>query len=266
MTGPAAWTDPMHGSWEELAVGQALGALEPEDEEAFADHVRGCARCERLIVDVEVGASELAYALAQLTAPDRLRRKVASIAGADSRSAMLPGAARRPLRRVRLTRPTTWARPWLAVAVGLIVVICLSLWNLVLQSDSTAKTNEVNRLHAVVRCVEDPGCQQVRLTSQVGDAPRGVLLIRGDRVTVVLDEVSMNDHSRTAYVLWQQPSDGSATIDLGAFDVTCRSVCVIDVRQALTLSVSSTKQFIISLEARKSLPAQPTHRVAVGIV
>jgi hypothetical protein len=256
----------MHGTWEELAVGQALGALEPEDEEAFVVHMHGCARCERLLLDVEVGTSELAYALPQLPPPDRLRRKVSAIAGADSRSAMLPGAVRSRRPGIRLTHPATWARPWLAVAVGVIVVIGLSLWNLVVQSDSAAKTQEVTRLQAVVRCMEDPSCQQIRLTSQVGSAPRGVLLVHGDRVTVVLDQVPMNDRSTVSYVLWQQPANGTATIDLGSFDVTCHSVCVIDMHQALTLSVSSTKQFVVSRESRKTVPSQPTYPVAVGIV
>ena len=36
-----------HERFEELAAGHALGALEPEDEQAFLAHVPACARCER---------------------------------------------------------------------------------------------------------------------------------------------------------------------------------------------------------------------------
>jgi hypothetical protein len=34
-----------HQRYDELAVGWALHALEPEDEAAFARHLSGCARC-----------------------------------------------------------------------------------------------------------------------------------------------------------------------------------------------------------------------------
>ena len=34
-----------HGEWDALAVGWALSALDPEDEERFAEHLPDCARC-----------------------------------------------------------------------------------------------------------------------------------------------------------------------------------------------------------------------------
>ena len=38
-----------HERFEELAVGHALAALEPEDEQTFLLHLRGCAACERAV-------------------------------------------------------------------------------------------------------------------------------------------------------------------------------------------------------------------------
>ncbi|MDX6285362.1 MAG: hypothetical protein QOG53_847 [Frankiales bacterium] len=265
MTGPAPWTDPGHGSWEELAVGQALGALEPEDEEAFLLHLRGCAPCERLLVDVEVGASELAYAPAQIGTPDKLRRKVASIVGADSRPAMLPGAVRQPRRTVRLTRPATWGRPWVAFTIGVVVIVGLSLWNLVLQSDSSTKQNELAQLRTVARCAAEPACLQVKLVSNKG-APNGLVQVRGDRATVVLYNVAPNERS-TLFYLWQKPVAGTPAIAVGAFNVSCHDVCVIEQKMPLPLSLSVTKQFIVTLEVAKPAPSLPGPTpIAIGDV
>ena len=44
---PGPDRDDEHRSWDELAVGWALHALEPEDEALFAAHLASCARCGR---------------------------------------------------------------------------------------------------------------------------------------------------------------------------------------------------------------------------
>ena len=43
--------DAEHEAFDELAVGWALHALEPEDEDAFAGHLAGCARCTRTVAE-----------------------------------------------------------------------------------------------------------------------------------------------------------------------------------------------------------------------
>ena len=40
-----------HREFDELAVGWALHALEPEDEDAFAVHLPGCARCAETVAE-----------------------------------------------------------------------------------------------------------------------------------------------------------------------------------------------------------------------
>ncbi|MGY1772316.1 anti-sigma factor domain-containing protein [Blastococcus sp. SYSU D00813] len=50
-----------HEVYDELAVGWALHALEPEDEVVFAAHLPGCARCARTVAET----SEVMGALAQ---------------------------------------------------------------------------------------------------------------------------------------------------------------------------------------------------------
>ncbi|SHH29746.1 anti-sigma factor domain-containing protein [Geodermatophilus nigrescens] len=69
-----------HEAWDELAVGWALHALEPEDEALFTPHLPGCARCARTVAET----SEVMAALANDLPPaepseglrDRLRDAV----------------------------------------------------------------------------------------------------------------------------------------------------------------------------------------------
>ena len=53
MIGPRSSKDEAkdHVLFDELAVGWALHALEPEDEAIFAVHLEGCARCTRTVAE-----------------------------------------------------------------------------------------------------------------------------------------------------------------------------------------------------------------------
>ena len=42
-------TPDLHQRFDELAVGHALGALEPGDEQDFLRHAASCARCDRAV-------------------------------------------------------------------------------------------------------------------------------------------------------------------------------------------------------------------------
>jgi hypothetical protein len=260
VSNPGGWADPIHDSWEELVVGQAVAALEPEDEEALTLHVRGCARCERLLLETEISAAELAYAPSQVAAPERLRRRVALIAGAESRPTVIPGAARRQRRGLHIARGAS-GRPWLLVVCGVIVAIAVSLWNLVLQSDNAAKNTTISRMVTVLQCVDDSGCQQVRLAAEADTTRRGVLLVRGSHATLVLDGISPNDRSATTYVLWQQPLGAKPPVAVDRFDLTCHTVCVIDQRFALKVPFALTEQFLVTFEAGRNIPTVPTSAI-----
>jgi hypothetical protein len=161
-------------------------------------------------------------------------------------------------------------RPWVAVAIGVVVVIAVGLWNLVLQSENAAKNNTLKRVETVLQCVDDPACTQVRLTKRTDPTPRGVVLVRGDRATVVVDGLDPNQRGSTTYVLWQVPADtASKSLPIAAFDVTCRTVCVVELRHPLRLTLGSTREFLISLEASPKGWQQlddPSTAVAVGEV
>ncbi len=90
MSGPTR--DP-HEEFDELAVGWALHALEPEDEAAFAGHLAGCLRCAQTVAEtseVMAGlAADLPSAEPSPSLGDRLRAEVA-------RTDQLPAAPEGP--------------------------------------------------------------------------------------------------------------------------------------------------------------------------
>ena len=88
-----------HDRFEELAVGHALAALEPDDEQAFLAHLRGCAACERNVAAHTETLSHLAYAAGPVELPDSLLSGIRAGVRASGRPMASPAAA--------LERPAT---------------------------------------------------------------------------------------------------------------------------------------------------------------
>jgi hypothetical protein len=82
-----------HGEWDALAVGWALSALDPEDEDRFADHLPGCARCTATVRESLYTVADLAYALPDEAPPPVLKSRLMAAVAAEPRGAGLPAAA-----------------------------------------------------------------------------------------------------------------------------------------------------------------------------
>ena len=82
-----------HGEWDALAVGWALSALDPEDEERFAEHLPGCARCTATVRESLYTVADLAYALPDEAPPPSLKSRLMAAVAAEPRT---PGAAPEP--------------------------------------------------------------------------------------------------------------------------------------------------------------------------
>ena len=78
-----------HGEWDALAVGWALSALDPEDEERFAEHLPGCARCTATVRESLYTVADLAYALPDEAPPPSLKSRLMAAVAAEPRT---PGA------------------------------------------------------------------------------------------------------------------------------------------------------------------------------
>ena len=65
-----------HQRWDELAVGWALHALEPEDESLCAAHLTGCGRCARTVAETAEVMAAMAGDLPQAEPSEGLRERL----------------------------------------------------------------------------------------------------------------------------------------------------------------------------------------------
>ena len=82
-----------HGEWDALAVAWALSALDPDDEERFAEHLPGCTRCTATVRESLYTVADLAYALPDEAPPPSLKARLMAVVAAEPRT---PGAAPEP--------------------------------------------------------------------------------------------------------------------------------------------------------------------------
>lgn len=81
-----------HGEWDALAVGWALSALDRADEELFAAHLPGCARCTATVRESLYTVADLAYALPDEAPPVSMKTRLMAAVAAEPRTAAAPSA------------------------------------------------------------------------------------------------------------------------------------------------------------------------------
>ena len=82
-----------HAEWDALAVAWALSALDPEDQERFAEHLPGCTRCTATVRESLYTVADLAYALPDEAPPPSLNARLMAAVAAEPRT---PGATPQP--------------------------------------------------------------------------------------------------------------------------------------------------------------------------
>ena len=256
-----------HEKWESLAVGHVLAALEPEDEEMFAAHLRGCAVCARSIAEMTSVASHLAYAAEPADPPAALK---ASIMDAVARSERAPAAAPRrtdtaadadnvvPLRSRSHELTGRWAQV-LSAAAALVLVVGLGVWNLNLRQNAQLADQALARMATVEQLAADPATVRVPLSS--GNGARGAALVRGSDVAVLINGLPRNDAS-SIYVLWYQ-DDGGTFRAFETFDVR-EDDHVNVVKSTLALPISRIQAIAVSREPGRVAPANPSFPLMQG--
>jgi hypothetical protein len=79
--------DHEHGEWDALAVGWALSALDRADEELFAAHLPGCARCTATVRESLYTVADLAYALPDEAPPASMKTRLMAAVAAEPQTA-----------------------------------------------------------------------------------------------------------------------------------------------------------------------------------
>jgi hypothetical protein len=259
-----------HSPWDELAVGLALGALEPEDEQTFVAHLAGCPQCVQTISDIEAVAGQLAYAVPAEEPPPELlesiMREVRTSGRAVTPLRRMPDVARfrsrrAPARPARAARASGWESSWLTRAAVLLLVLSLAGWNYKLRAENTLKQKSLNNAAQVARLLTDPATKSVELTS--AGKERAAVLVNGAEAYIVVDNFARNDSENTIYVLWAQNTGSTAMHGVEKFKVVHDGATIIPVRHQLDDSGAITA-FAVSKEAGSAIPATPNTPIVIG--
>ena len=270
----------VHDPFDELAVGWALHALEPEDEAVFAAHLPGCQRCATTVAETSEVMAAMATDLPQAEPSEALRDRIrAAVEQTEQLPAPIPEPATpiepatapvRPVRAVApeprpaVESPSRWRRalPLGLVAAAVAAILGLGLWNVVLTSDRQQLQETVAEQNEVMNGLLTPGRATIAPLEDDGKAVATVVA-RGDEVDVITHGLSVNDRKSTTYVLWNM--SGNAAQSLGTFDVTSPTMGMKIVGSGLT-GVDQFDTYGISLEPGRKAPSLPTEVVATGQV
>ena len=159
-----------HAELEQLAAGYVLGALEPDDEQAFSRHLGGCQICQAEVGELESVVGDLAYAVPQVEPPKALRAAIRKEVGLTRR--------RRGLLALRLP-PTRLLVPRLAVSFSLAAVLVLGFWNFSLRNQLSLEHDRQQLIEQALQVAAAPS-SRVELVSTGGNEARATLLVRED--------------------------------------------------------------------------------------
>ena len=270
---PRPRRDDDHGTFEELAVGYALHALEPEDDLRFTVHLGACDACQRAVVEHAETLAELARTAPAEEPPPSVLAGLRDAVRAERRDldgpiTLAPGveplrpspvsdlAAARRRREVRL--PRTWL---LSGAAGVTaVVLGLGAWNIALHSERDEQLARVDTLAATVEALERRDTRTVQLADYDGDV-QAVVIAHGQQMSLVVDGLRPNPED-TVYVLWGQSRSGEVRA-LSTFDVPTEGLDVLH-GMPLQIPVEDLSTIMVTREQGRTPPDETAEPVLVA--
>lgn len=260
-----------HAHFDELAVGWALHALEPEDESSFAVHLSGCARCAATVAETSEVMAAMATDLPQPEPSEGLRHRIRAAVGQTEQqpapAVETVAPAVRPVRdapepRRSVEQPSPWRRtlPRVLVAAGLAAIVGLGVWTVVLTEDRNDLQATVAEQDAFMHELLGDGQTMVTPLSNDGEMV-AMVVAHGDEMGVVPAALPPNDPKASTYVLWGL--GGPAPDALGTFDVEASQMKMQTVGSEPT-GHDGYSGYGISLEPGRQAPPSPTEIVAQG--
>jgi Anti-sigma-K factor rskA len=268
VSGPASG----HGLFEELAAGYALDALEPDDEQLFLAHARGCPQCGPALAAYR----EVAVALADTAPPAepsaQLGERILAMARAETdparrgaASAEPPGQqgqqgqqqvqhAKLPPGVHRLRPRHRWLRP-ASIAAAVVLIAGGGIWGGLEATSSSPQPPAAFCAH---------GCSEIVLTAKGTHQVAGKVFVRQQSVWMDPTDMKPDDTADQIYVLWQI-TGAKAPLAVGSFDVKAGVSTPVEVG-SLAAAYHGTVAFAVSLEHGRSIPASPSLVTAIGQV
>jgi hypothetical protein len=264
------------------AVGLALNALEPEEEEAMRAHLPGCRFCRDMVRATELVMGELATPVEPVDPPARLRDNILAQAArtpqlgrektlATGRQPGLmasdagPPSNDRPATREQAQPHRRRLSARLVAAAAAVVVVFgvggLAVYTAQVQQQRDAQIAQSQSLADLVAQLDRPGTSHAMLSTDAGRSLAAVLVTASDW-TVVTTGLPPNDRNGTIYVLWGLGAGDPRP--LGSFDVTAPGSGVQGIDGPADGPAFSS--YAISLELGRDMPAAPTALVAHGAV
>lgn len=261
-----------HRVFDELAVGWALHALEPEDEAVFAQHLPGCGRCAQTVADTSEVMATMAADLPQVEPSpglrDRLRAAVAEtqqIAPDDvvpepARPAATGFPGYRPV-EPPVERPRRRSPLLVLAAAAVAAIVGLGVWNVFLADARSDLEATLAQQERIVDALLTPGETTVAALSADDGRAVATVVARSDRVDVISYGLAVNDRENQTYVLWGIDGSGPTAID--TFDVE-RSQMTLQTVGSGSTGLDGFPSYGISLEPGREAPPEPTDIVAMG--
>lgn len=252
--------DTSHASYDALAAGHALSALEPEDELLFRTHLEQCAVCQRAVIEHTETLGHLAYDAVSEAPPASVLEGIREGVAASGRGGDFPAPL--PLEHARARRAARPVRRYAAVlgaAAGLVLVVALVFVNRGPSAQERDAQLAAQRLSTTVSSLLVPGARKIELAGAGG---RGAVIVNGKQVSLVVSGVAVNDKRTSIYVLWEQTTFGDVRA-VGAFDVSSKNLAVInDLR--LDGSSDAVKTFMVTKESGRRAPVRSTQTPIVS--
>lgn len=287
-------TASVHEQWDELAVGFAMSALEPDELERFVDHlVVTCPNCRQSVTDMaELGAvlgtamqapapeprmdlrdSVLSAAFAARPAVPQdgvvLDREVRPVATSTRPvDALEPGRgkqAREPVDElaVRRSRKVSERAGWLAAAAAAVIALILTVTTVGAVHSRNQKSALASDYDAALTAFARGGSATTVPLSDNSGRPIATVVARAHNVSIVTRGVKSNSAS-TSYVLWGMQKRNGTPVALGDFDVSNGTVQTVQVAADSRGAYSSLQMFGLSIEPGHTPPPKPSTIIALG--
>ncbi|MEV6603116.1 anti-sigma factor [Kutzneria sp. NPDC051319] len=249
---------------EELAVGWALRALEPDDEHALRAHLPGCPLCRETVRSTEQVTALLGGSVPQEDPPARLRQKVLGAAAGTPQEAYEPlpfrlgsSLAEAPAGPAEITQRPQSRRTAQLAAAAVILVLAVAVGALGWQVSRLGGQQQAQT--QLLTVLSDPAMHRTVLRETDGQEA-AVLLSSPTSAAVMPLGLHANNASDQTYVVWGMST--GTPIALSSFDVNGAAAQLL----AWNTAAAQHQKFAISLEPGRALPAKPTDVIASGEV